>query len=81
MDLIIIFIEQKLQLYDSFRLWDTYAAEHATLNVVTPMQNADMVKSNNSHRQQGVQKLLPFWSLMGNENWCMSGYHAVYCFG
>lgn len=21
--------------------------------------------------------MLPVWSLMGNENWCMSGYHAV----
>ncbi len=21
--------------------------------------------------------MLPIWSLMGNENWCMSGYHAV----
>lgn len=21
--------------------------------------------------------MLPIWSLMGNENWCMSGYHVV----
>ena len=41
------------------------------------MQNADMVKSMIRHQQQSVHKMLPVWSLMGNENWCMSGYHAV----
>lgn len=63
--------------YTIFSLWDTYRAEHPFLNVVTPMQNADMVKSMIRHQQQSVHKMLPVWSLMGNENWCMSGYHAV----
>ena len=63
--------------YGTFSLWDTYRAEHPFLNVVTPMQNADMVKSMIRHQQQSVHKMLPVWSLMGNENWCMSGYHAV----
>lgn len=47
------------------------------MNLVTPLQNADMVKSMIAHQQQSVHKMLPVWSLMGNENWCMSGYHAV----
>ena len=29
------------------------------------------------HQQQSVHKMLPVWSHMGNENWCMSGYHGV----
>ncbi|NCC11167.1 MAG: glycoside hydrolase family 92 protein, partial [Bacteroidia bacterium] len=29
------------------------------------------------HQQQSVHKLLPIWSHMANDNWCMSGYHAV----
>ena len=36
-----------------------------------------MVKSMIAHQQQSVHHMLPVWSLMGNENWCMSGYHAV----
>ena len=63
--------------YTIFSLWDTYRAEHPFLNLVTPLQNADMVKSMIAHQQQSVHKMLPVWSLMGNENWCMSGYHAV----
>lgn len=63
--------------YTIFSLWDTYRAEHPFLNLVTPLQNADMVKSMIVHQQQSIHKMLPVWSLMGNENWCMSGYHAV----
>lgn len=63
--------------YTIFSLWDTYRAEHPFLNLVAPMQNADMVQSMIKHQQQSVHKMLPIWSLMGNENWCMSGYHAV----
>lgn len=63
--------------YTIFSLWDTYRAEHPFLNLVAPVQNADMVQSMIKHQQQSVHKMLPIWSLMGNENWCMSGYHAV----
>lgn len=63
--------------YTIFSLWDTYRAEHPFLNLITPVENADMVKSMIRHQQQSVHKMLPVWSLMGNENWCMSGYHAV----
>ncbi len=63
--------------YTIFSLWDTYRAEHPFLNVVAPKENADMVASMIKHQQQSVHKMLPVWSLMGNENWCMSGYHAT----
>ena len=42
-----------------------------------PDRNADMVKSMIAHARQSVHGMLPVWSLMGNENWCMSGYHGV----
>ena len=36
-----------------------------------------MVESMIKHERQSVHGMLPIWNLMGNENWCMSGYHAV----
>ncbi|MBQ1866091.1 MAG: GH92 family glycosyl hydrolase [Bacteroidales bacterium] len=63
--------------YTIFSLWDTYRAEHPLLNLIAPERNADMVRSMVAHQQQSVHGMLPVWSLMGNEGWCMSGYHAV----
>ena len=63
--------------YTIFSLWDTYRALHPFLNLVKPDRNADMVKSMIAHSRQSVHGMLPVWSLMGNENWCMSGYHGV----
>lgn len=63
--------------YTVFSLWDTYRAEHPLMNIIQPQRSADMVKSMIRHQQQSVHGMLPVWSLMGNENWCMSGYHAV----
>ena len=36
-----------------------------------------MVRSMIKHQQQNIVGMLPVWSLMGNEGWCMTGYHAV----
>lgn len=63
--------------YTIFSLWDTYRAEHPFLNLIKPDRNADMVASMIKHQQQSVHGMLPVWSHMGNENWCMSGYHAT----
>lgn len=63
--------------YTVFSLWDTYRAEHPFLNLFFPHRNADMVRSMIAHCDQSVHHMLPVWSHMGNENWCMSGYHAV----
>jgi len=30
-----------------------------------------------AHSEQSVHHALPVWSLMGNEDWCMIGYHSV----
>ena len=63
--------------YTVFSLWDTYRAEHPFMNIIQPQRSADMVMSMIRHQQQSVHKMLPIWSHMGNENWCMSGYHSV----
>lgn len=63
--------------YTVFSLWDTYRAEHPFLNLIKPERSHDMVMSMIRHQQQSVHGMLPVWSHMGNENWCMSGYHAT----
>lgn len=63
--------------YTIFSLWDTYRAQHPLLGLLKTSRNTDMVKSMIAHQQQSVHHLLPVWSLMGNEGWCMTGYHAV----
>ena len=63
--------------YTVFSLWDTYRAEHPFLVLMKPDRAKDMVGSMLSHWSQSVHGLLPVWSLMGSEGWCMSGYHAV----
>lgn len=63
--------------YTIFSVWDTYRAFHPLMNIINRKRNADFVKSMLAHQQQSVHKALPVWSLMGNEDWCMIGYHSV----
>jgi predicted alpha-1,2-mannosidase len=63
--------------YTIFSLWDTYRALHPLLNLLHPSRNRDMIESMLAHQRQSVHHALPVWSHMGNENWCMIGYHAV----
>ena len=63
--------------YTVFSLWDTYRAEHPLLLLMHPREARDMAQSMLAHQSQSVHGLLPVWSLMANEGWCMSGYHAV----
>ncbi len=63
--------------YTTFSLWDTYRALHPLLNLIQPVRNADMVQSMLAHFDQSALKMLPIWSHYANDNWCMSGYHAV----
>ncbi len=63
--------------YTVFSLWDTYRALHPLLNIINPQHNTHMMHSMLAHYEQSVHKVLPVWSLMGNENWCMVGYHGV----
>ena len=63
--------------YTVFSLWDTYRAEHPLLLLMHPGRARDMARSMLAHQSQSAHGLLPLWSLMANEGWCMSGYHAV----
>ncbi len=63
--------------YTVFSLWDTYRAEHPFLMLMKPQQARNMAMSMIRHQQQSVHGLLPIWSHMANDNWCMSGYHAT----
>lgn len=63
--------------YTVFSLWDTYRAEHPLLALLKPQRDEDMVESMLKHQKQSVHGILPIWSLMGNEGWCMTGYHSV----
>lgn len=63
--------------YTIFSLWDTYRALHPLFNILSPSRNRDMCASMLAHRDQSVHKILPVWSHVANENWCMIGYHGV----
>ena len=63
--------------YTIFSLWDTYRAEHPLMMLMKPKEARNMVMSMIRHQQQSVHGLLPIWSHMANDNWCMSGYHAT----
>ena len=63
--------------YTIFSVWDTYRALHPLFNIINRERNQDIVLSMLAHYSQSVHKALPVWSHMGNENWCMIGYHSV----
>ena len=63
--------------YTIFSLWDTYRAEHPFLMLMKPTQARNMAMSMIRHQQQSAHGMLPIWSHMANDNWCMSGYHAT----
>lgn len=64
-----------------FSVWDTYRALHPLFNLLCRDRSADLVQSFLAHYRQSVHGMLPVWSHMGNENWCMIGYHGVSVIG
>ena len=61
--------------YGIFSLWDTFRAENPLFTIVQSERVADMVKSMlASGNEHGY---LPVWELLGNETYCMIGYHSV----
>lgn len=63
--------------YTVFSVWDTFRAEHPLLNLIKTNYSKQIINSMLSHYKQSVHGALPIWSHMGNENWCMIGYHSV----
>lgn len=67
--------------YTVFSVWDTYRAQHPLMNLLCRDKSHDFAASMLAHYSQSVHNMLPVWSHMGNENWCMIGYHSVSVIG
>ena len=63
--------------YTVFSLWDTYRALHPLINLIDTTMSRDIIQSLLNHYNQSPHHILPVWSHMGSENWCMIGYHGV----
>lgn len=63
--------------YTVFSVWDTFRAQHPLMNLIKRGYSEQFVLSMLDHYRQSPHGALPVWSHMGNENWCMMGYHSV----
>lgn len=61
--------------YSTLSLWDTFRAAHPFYSLFMPERNRDFVVS--MLEQFDAQGFLPIWELMGIDNFCMIGNHAV----
>ncbi|MGV8814527.1 MAG: GH92 family glycosyl hydrolase [Gelidibacter sp.] len=61
--------------YSTLSLWDTFRAEHPLLTIIAPDRVSDMVNSMLAYYE--VKKILPVWTLYGNETNTMTGYHSI----
>lgn len=65
----------KFDRYDTFSLWDTYRAAHPLYTLIHPNRAQDFINSMLAHYRE--TKLLPVWSMQGNETNMMIGNHAI----
>ena len=61
--------------YSTFSIWDTFRAENPLLNILEPQKSSDIVNSMLAYYK--VNKVLPVWTLYGNETNTMTGYHSI----
>ncbi|WP_299431864.1 GH92 family glycosyl hydrolase [uncultured Maribacter sp.] len=61
--------------YSTLSLWDTFRAEHPLLTLIAPNKVTDIVKSMLAYYE--TKKILPVWTLYGNETNTMTGYHSI----
>ncbi|WP_323027820.1 GH92 family glycosyl hydrolase [Gelidibacter japonicus] len=61
--------------YSTLSLWDTFRAEHPLLTFIARDRVSDMVNSMLAYYE--VRKILPVWTLYGNETNTMTGYHSI----
>ena len=61
--------------YSTLSLWDTFRAEHPLLTILQPDKVSDMVNSMLLYYED--KKILPVWTLYGNETNTMTGYHSI----
>ncbi|MEP6931048.1 MAG: GH92 family glycosyl hydrolase, partial [Flavobacterium sp.] len=61
--------------YSTLSLWDTFRAENPLLTLVAPDKVSDLVNSMLAYYE--TKKILPVWTLYGNETNTMTGYHSI----
>lgn len=61
--------------YSTLSLWDTFRAEHPLLTFTAQDKVADIINSMLAYYQ--TNKILPVWTLYGNETNTMTGYHSI----
>ncbi|GGK47428.1 hypothetical protein GCM10007963_14640 [Lutibacter litoralis] len=61
--------------YSTLSLWDTFRAEHPLLTFTAQDIVADIINSMLAYYQ--TNKILPVWTLYGNETNTMTGYHSI----
>ncbi|QFZ53462.1 glycoside hydrolase family 92 protein [Oceanihabitans sp. IOP_32] len=61
--------------YSTLSLWDTFRAQHPLLTLMEPDRVSDMVNSMLAYYE--TKKILPVWTLYGNETNTMTGYHSI----
>ncbi len=61
--------------YSTLSLWDSYRAANPLYTLIAPEKIAPMVVSMVEHHK--AAGFLPIWTLMGKDNECMIGSHAV----
>ncbi|WP_367770390.1 GH92 family glycosyl hydrolase [Flavobacterium sp. WC2421] len=61
--------------YSTLSLWDTFRAENPLLTLLAPDKSSDIVNSMLAYYE--TKKILPVWTLYGNETNTMTGYHSI----
>ena len=61
--------------YSTLSLWDTFRAEHPLLTLIAPDEVSDIIRTMMSYYE--TEKILPVWTLYGNETNTMTGYHSI----
>jgi predicted alpha-1,2-mannosidase len=61
--------------YSTLSLWDTFRAEHPLLTLIAPEKVADITNTMLAYYE--TKKILPVWTLYGNETNTMTGYHSI----
>ncbi|WP_299782456.1 GH92 family glycosyl hydrolase [uncultured Formosa sp.] len=61
--------------YSTLSLWDTFRAEHPLLTLIAPEKVSDITNTMLAYYE--TKKILPVWTLYGNETNTMTGYHSI----
>lgn len=61
--------------YSTLSLWDTFRAQQPLLAILQPAKASDIINSMLAYYE--TTKILPVWTLYGNETNTMTGYHSI----